>query len=54
MRAIVSAVGQNRPLVVEIKGFKTSHFLEHKAAPRICGKVGPMGHVELPQSERFD
>jgi len=27
---VMSAVGQNRPLVVEIKGFKTSHFLKRK------------------------
>ena len=47
----LSAVGQNRPLMVEIKGFKTSHFLEHETAPRICGNAGPMGHAERPQSE---
>jgi hypothetical protein len=47
----LSAVGQNRPLMVEIKGFKTSHFLEHKTAPRNCANAGPMGHVERPQSE---
>jgi len=47
----VSAVSQNRPVVVEIKGFKTSHFLEHKTAPRIRGNAGPMGHVECPESK---
>src|ERR1700687_3107041 len=46
----VSAVSQNRPVMVEIKGFKTSHFLEHKTAPRICGNARPMGHVERTQS----
>jgi hypothetical protein len=48
---MLSAVSQNRPLMVEIKGFKTSHFLEHETAPRICGNAGPMGHAERPQSE---
>ena len=33
----LSAVGQNRPLVVEIKGFKTSHFLEHKRSSGLPG-----------------
>jgi hypothetical protein len=30
----MSAVSQNQPLKVEIKGFKTSHFLEPKTAPQ--------------------
>src|SRR5271165_7157883 len=48
---IVSAVSQNQPLKVEIKGFKTSHFLEQKTAPRNSPDAGPMEHVELPKSE---
>src|ERR1700754_2256263 len=31
---LVSAVTQNQPLKVEIKGFKTSHFLEPKTVPQ--------------------
>src|SRR5271166_2458159 len=49
--ASMSAVGQNQPLKVEIRGFKTSHFLEQKTAPRDCPDAGPMEHVELPKSE---
>jgi len=37
--------------MVEIKGFKTSHFLEHKTAPLESPDAGPMGHVERPESE---
>ena len=47
----VSAVTQNQPLKVEIKGFKTSHFLEQKTAPQGHADAGPMGHVERPYSE---
>src|ERR1700736_1516326 len=47
----LSAVSQNQPLKVEIKGFKTSHFLEPKTAPQDRADAGPMGHVERPQSE---
>src|SRR5271168_4996915 len=47
----LSAVSQNQPLMVEIKGFKTSHFLEQKTAPLDCWDAGQMGHVERPQSE---
>jgi hypothetical protein len=47
----MSAVTQTQPLKVEIKGFKTSHFLEQKTAPRNSPDAGPMGHVELPESE---
>jgi len=28
----MSAVAQNQPVMVEIKGFKTSHFLKRKTA----------------------
>ena len=48
---IVSADGQTQPVKVEIKGFKTSHFLELKTAPRNCPQAIPFGHVECPQSE---
>src|ERR1700730_782351 len=47
----VSADTKNQPLKVEIKGFKTSHFLEQKTAPRNSPDAGPMEHVELPKSE---
>jgi hypothetical protein len=47
----VSAVTQNQPLKVEIKGFKTSHFLEQKTAPQDRADAGPMGHVARPESE---
>jgi hypothetical protein len=47
----MSAVTQTQPLKVEIKDFKTSHFLEPKTAPRNSPDAGPMGHVELPKSE---
>ena len=44
-------VTQNQPLKVEIKGFKTSHFLEQKTALVSLVDAGPKGHVERPQSE---
>jgi len=47
----MSAVTQNQPLKVEIKGFKTSHFLEQKTAPQDRADAGPMGHVARPESE---
>ena len=47
----LSAVTQNQPLKVEIKGVKTSHFLEQKTAPQDHADAEPMGHVERPQSE---
>src|SRR3984893_18245305 len=47
----VSADTKNQPLKVEIKGFKTSHFLEQKTAPQNRPDAGPMGHVERPHSE---
>src|ERR1700758_1420099 len=47
----VSAVTQNRPLMVEIKGFKTSHSLGVKTA--LIGPItaGREGHVECPENE---
>ena len=47
----MSAVTQNRPVKVEIKGFKTSHSLEVKTA--LVGPItaGLEGHVECPESE---
>ena len=47
----MSAISQNRPVVIEIKGLKTSHFKEKKTAPRDREEIGSMGHVERPQSE---
>jgi hypothetical protein len=49
--ATVSAVTQNRPLMVEIKGFKTSHSMGVKTA--LIGPItaGREGHVECPESE---
>jgi hypothetical protein len=47
----LSAVGQNQPVMVEIKGIKTSHFMEQKTASVACFDAGLMGHVECPQSE---
>ena len=47
LQPILSAVGQKRPLVVEIKGFKTGHFWEQKSAPLDLGRYGPEGQVEL-------
>jgi hypothetical protein len=47
----VSAVSQNQPVMVEIKGVKTSHFMERKTAPLACLDAGLKGHVERPQSE---
>jgi hypothetical protein len=41
----------NRPVAVEIKGFKTSHFLEDKTAPLNSPDAGSKGHVERPQCE---
>ena len=54
LQPILSAVGQKRPLVVEIKGFKTGHFWEQKSAPLDLGRYGTRGAsrtVEAPQSE---
>jgi predicted transcriptional regulator len=39
----MSAVGQNQPVAVEIKGLKTSHFLEQKTAPRLSGNADQWG-----------
>jgi hypothetical protein len=47
----VSAISQNRPVIIEIKGLKTSHFKESKTAPLDREEIGSMGHVECPQSE---
>src|SRR5258708_34847542 len=47
----LSAVTQNRPLMVEIKGFKTSHSMGVKTALDGLGTAGPEGHVECPESE---
>jgi hypothetical protein len=47
----MSAIGQNRPVIIEIKGFKTSHFKESNTAPRDRKQLGSVGHVECPQSE---
>ena len=47
----LSAVTQNRPLVVEIKGFKTSHSLRVKTALIGPLTAGREGHVECPESE---
>jgi hypothetical protein len=38
---MMSAVSQNQPLKVEIKEFKTSHFLEQKTAPQDHADAGP-------------
>src|SRR6201988_2819981 len=47
----MSAVTQNRPLMVEIKGFKTRHSMGVKTA--LIGPItaGREGHVECPESE---
>jgi hypothetical protein len=47
----MSAVTQNRPLKVEIKGFKTGHFWEVKTVPLGLVSARPSGHVECPESE---
>jgi hypothetical protein len=47
----LSAISQNRPVIIEIKGLKTSHFKENKTAPLDLEENGSMGHVECPQSE---
>src|SRR3984893_1229282 len=47
----MSAISQNQPGIIEIKGLKTSHFKESKTAPRDLEQTGSMGHVECPQSE---
>jgi hypothetical protein len=48
---MLSAISQNQPGIIEIKGLKTSHFKESKTAPLDRGEIGSMGHVECPQSE---
>ena len=48
---IMSAVSQNQPVMVGIRGVKTSHFMEPKTALRDCLDAGSKGHVERPQSE---
>src|ERR1700751_2801386 len=48
---MLSAISQNRPVIIEIKGLKSSHFKENKTAPRDLEENGSMGHVERPQSE---
>jgi hypothetical protein len=51
---MVSAVTQNQPVRVEIKGFKTGHYLGVKTA--LVGPIpaGSEGHVECPESEPGD
>jgi hypothetical protein len=39
----VSAISQNQPGIIEIKGLKTSHFKEIKIAPLDRGEIGSMG-----------
>ena len=50
----MSAVTQNQPLRVEIKGFKTGHYLGEKTA--LFGPItaGSEGHVECLESEPAD
>ena len=48
---IMSAISQNRPLIIEIKKLKTSQFKESKTAPSDLEETGSMGHVGCPQSE---
>jgi hypothetical protein len=47
----MSAISQNRLVIIEIKGFKTGHFRESRTAPLNRNEMGSMGHVECPQSE---
>jgi hypothetical protein len=49
--AQLSAVTQNQPVRVEIKGFKTGRYLGVKTA--LVGPItaGPEGHVECPESD---
>jgi hypothetical protein len=47
----LSAISQNQPGIIEIKGLKTSHFKESKTAPWDRKEIGSMEHVESPQSE---
>jgi hypothetical protein len=51
---MVSAVTQNQPVRVEIKGFKTGHYLGVKTA--LVGPIpaGSEGHVECPESKPAD
>src|SRR5258708_28170491 len=48
---MVLAVSQNQPVLVGIKGVKTSHFKERKTAPRDYWEAVPMERVQRPQSE---
>ena len=48
---IVSAGGQNQPVMGEISGFKTSHFLGRKTASLSRVFATEMRHVQLPSSE---
>src|SRR5207237_54360 len=47
----LSAISQNQPVIIEIKGLKTGHFKERETALRDREEIGSMGHVECPQSE---
>jgi hypothetical protein len=47
----LSAVTQNQPVRVEIKGVKTGHCLGVKTALVGLVNAGPEGHVECPESE---
>jgi hypothetical protein len=51
VEAFLSAVTQNRSVRVEIKGFKTGHFLEPKTALLGLVTARSEGHVECPESE---
>jgi hypothetical protein len=48
--AHMSAFAQNQPLRIEIKGFKTGHYLEAKTVVVGLVTAGLEGHVECPAS----
>jgi hypothetical protein len=50
----MSAVTQNQPLGVEIKGFKTGQCLGVRIAPFGLVTAGLEGHVECPEGEPAD
>jgi hypothetical protein len=49
----LSGISQNRPLKIEISGFKTSHFWKGKQ-PWWASQLRGQGMSKCPESERFD
>jgi hypothetical protein len=48
---LASVVSQNQPAMIEMKGVKTSHFMERETAPVTCLDAGLIGQIKRLQRE---